>query len=202
MKSVVSFVIAMGGLVISTPSAHAEMVLGTELSSAMCALNPPYRNLRQCVDGRATTINFFRVTNQPCRNQRYNLTPLQETMVSRIIPDGNVRRQIWQNYGRCSGMSPNNYFRKMTSLATGLRMPAIVMDNKTYRVSNVGFMQQLIAHNPGLPMASISLYCQRNRSNQSILTYINTCYDNDGRYSRCSQLSASCPSQFYILGLR
>ena len=111
----------MGAL--ATPAAHADSVLGVELSPAVCKLNPYMGNLRQCIEGNPMTVNFYRVANQSCSNSRYSMSPLQEKITSKVIPDGNIRKNIWQQYGRCSGLSTPNYFRTITSLASQLKLP-------------------------------------------------------------------------------
>ncbi|MBR7540082.1 hypothetical protein KC221_28265, partial [Mycobacterium tuberculosis] len=45
---------------IATPAAHADSVLGVELSPAICKLNPYMGNLRQCIEGNPMTVNFYR----------------------------------------------------------------------------------------------------------------------------------------------
>ncbi|MFO1365838.1 MAG: hypothetical protein U1E91_05835 [Moraxella sp.] len=70
-----------------------------------CKLNPYMGNLRQCIEGNPMTVNFYRVANQSCSNGRYSMSPLQEKITSKVIPDGNIRKNIWQQYGRCSGLS-------------------------------------------------------------------------------------------------
>ncbi|WP_248789055.1 hypothetical protein, partial [Escherichia coli] len=74
---------------IATPAAHADSVLGVELSPAICKLNPYMGNLRQCIEGNPMTVNFYRVANQSCSNSRYSMSPLQEKITSKVIPDGN-----------------------------------------------------------------------------------------------------------------
>jgi ribonuclease I len=188
----------MGAL--ATPAAHADSVLGVELSPAICKLNPYMGNLRQCIEGNPMTVNFYRVANQSCSNSRYSMSPLQENLTSKVIPDGNIRKNIWQQYGRCSGLSTPNYFRTITSLASQLKLPKELSSGRSYRFASNGLSRQLISLNPGMKPNSFNFFCQKNSAGQSVLTYINVCYDNNGRFAQCATRSYTCPSQFLIDG--
>ena len=185
---------------IATPAAHADSVLGVELSPAICKLNPYMGNLRQCIEGNPMTVNFYRVANQSCSNSRYSMSPLQEKITSKVIPDGNIRKNIWQQYGRCSGLSTPNYFRTITSLASQLKLPKELSSGRSYRFASSGFSRQLLSLNPGMKPNSFNFFCQKNSAGQSVLTYINVCYDNNGRFAQCATRSYACPSQFLIDG--
>lgn len=185
---------------IATPAAHADSVLGVELSPAVCKLNPYMGNLRQCIEGNPMTVNFYRVANQFCSNSRYSMSPLQEKITSKVIPDGNIRKNIWQQYGRCSGLSTPNYFRTINSLASQLKLPKELSSGRSYRFASSGFSRQLLSLNPGMKPNSFNFFCQKNSAGQSVLTYINVCYDNNGRFAQCATRSYACPSQFLIDG--
>jgi len=188
----------MGAL--ANPAAHADSVLGVELSPAICKLNPYMGNLRQCIEGNPMTVNFYRVANQACSNSRYSMSPLQENLTSKVIPDGNIRKNIWQQYGRCSGLSTSNYFRTITSLASQLKLPKELSSGRSYRFASNGLSRQLLSLNPGMKPNSFNFFCQKNSAGQSVLTYINVCYDNNGRFAQCATRSYTCPSQFLIDG--
>lgn len=185
---------------IATPAAHADSVLGVELSPAVCKLNPYMGNLRQCIEGNPMTVNFYRVANQSCSNSRYSMSPLQEKITSKVIPDGNIRKNIWQQYGRCSGLSTPNYFRTINSLASQLKLPKELSSGRSYRFASSGFSRQLLSLNPGMKPNSFNFFCQKNSAGQSVLTYLNVCYDNNGRFAQCATRSYTCPSQFLIDG--
>lgn len=185
---------------LAVQSAHADSVLGVELSPAICKLNPYMGNLRQCIEGNPMSVNFYHVNNQACGNGRYSMTPLQENIITKVIPDGTIRKSIWQQYGRCSGMTPSNYFRQITSLASQLRLPKELSSGRNYRFAANGFRSQLLSLNPGMRPNSFNLFCQKNSAGQAVLTYINVCYDNNGRFGQCATRSNSCPSQFLIDG--
>lgn len=193
-------IIGMGISVLAMPVSHADSVLGIELSPITCKLNPQMASLRQCIEGNPMTVNFYRVYHQPCTNSRYTVSPLQESITAKIIPDPNVRRNIWQQYGRCSGMSAPAYFRQITTLASQLKLPKELSSGRSYRFTASGFTRQLITLNTGLLPRSVNLFCQRNSSGQAVLTYINVCYANNGRFGQCTTQSNACPSQFLIDG--
>lgn len=190
----------LGVGVFGVQSAHADSILGIELSPAICKLNPYRGNLRQCIEGNPMTVNFYRINNQPCANSRYSISPLQENITSKVIPDSNVRKNIWQQYGRCSGLNSSNYFRQITALAGQLKLPKELSSGRNYRFAANGFKSQLLSLNTGMRPNSFNLFCQKNSAGQSVLTYINVCYDNSGRFGQCATRSNSCPSQFLIDG--
>lgn len=186
--------------VFGVQSAHADSILGIELSPAICKLNPYRGNLRQCIEGNPMTVNFYRINNQPCANSRYSISPLQENIISKVIPDSNTRKNMWQQYGRCSGLNSSNYFRQITALAGQLKLPKELSSGRSYRFVSTGFSRQLLSLNPGMKPTSFNLFCQKNGAGQSVLTYVNVCYDNSGHFGQCTTRANSCPGQFLIDG--
>lgn len=118
-------------------SNNNSLTLGIEVSPAVCSIYPNYNKLRQCIDGSSFTINYFDTGNQgQCvMSNHARLTPLQENVVAKFIPDGYVRQQMWQNYGKCSGMSVSNYFRSITNLTTNLSLPSEIANTSSHRVN-------------------------------------------------------------------
>lgn len=179
------------------------ITLGIEASPAVCSIYPNYNKLRQCIDGSSFTINYFDTGNrgQCVMSNHARLTPLQENVVAKFIPDGYVRQQMWQNYGKCSGMSVSNYFRSITNLTTNLSLPSEIINSSSYRVNYGKFLQKIATANPGLSPQSLRLYCQMNRKNQMLLTHINVCYNSTGRFAQCGSVKpTTCPNEFTIQG--
>lgn len=198
--SLVTTAILSNCLFLIPTSVQAEMVLGIEMSPAVCSLYPSYGDLRQCIMGNPMTVNFLKITNQQCTNTRYSLTPLQESLASKLIPDYNMRQQVWQNYGRCSGMNTSNYFRKINQLSSKLKLPKELSSGKSYQISQKQLIKQLVQNNTGLQPKSVSLFCQTNERKQTVLTYINICYNDNETFGECTYVIPSCPSKFMIDG--
>lgn len=192
--------IVVGSLSLQSTSAQADITLGIEMSPAVCSLYPSYVKLRQCVAGNPMSVNFLKITNKKCTNARYSMTPLQESLASKLIPDVSMRQQVWQNYGRCSGMNTSNYFRKISQLSSQLKLPKELSNGKNYQVHQKSLIKQIVQLNAGLQPKSISLFCQVNDKRQSVLTYINICYNDDETFGQCTYVLPSCPSKFMIDG--
>lgn len=183
--------------------AQAGLTLGMELSPAVCSIFPNYNRLRQCIDGTPVTVNYFDTGSRGnCTlSSSYRLPPLQENIVARFIPDAYVRQQMWQNYGKCSGMSAPNYFRSITNLASNLRLPSELSNGGSYRVNHGKLLQQISRVNTGLVPQGIRLYCQMNRRSQMVLTHVNVCYAGNGRFAQCANVKpTTCPNDFNIQG--
>lgn len=185
----------------TTPS--NGVTLGLELSPAVCSLYPNYNKLRQCIDGTPLTVNYFNTGNQgrciTANSARLSL--LQENIIAKVIPDDYVRQQMWQGYGRCSGMSASNYFRSITILTARLKLPSELSNGTSYRVSHGRLLQQIATTNPQLFPQSLRLYCQMNRKNQPVLTHINICYNTIGQFAQCGTIKpTTCPNDFIIQG--
>lgn len=199
LPSLVGLVAFLG---LSSP-AQAGLTLGVEMSPAVCSIYPNYNRLRQCIDGTSVTVNYFDTGNRGNCNgsSSYRLPPLQENVVAKFIPDAYVRQQMWKNYGRCSGMSAPNYFRSITNLASSLRLPNELINSNSYRVNHGRFLQQIAGSNAGLSSQGIRLYCQMNRRNQMVLTHVNVCYSDSGRFAQCGNVKpTTCPNDFNIQG--
>ncbi|MFW2177940.1 MULTISPECIES: hypothetical protein [unclassified Moraxella] len=186
--------------------ARADSVLGIELSPALCKSSASYRNLRQCVEGNALSVSFYRVTDRPCNAQEYRMAPVQESIISRVIPDERIRQSIWQLHGRCSGMTSSGYFRQINNISSQLRLPKELSDRRSFFITTNELTQRIMGLNKGMSSQAVSLFCHTNTRNQAVLTHIAVCYDNQGRFGRCTtensqkSLINSCPSQIFIDG--
>lgn len=182
---------------------HADMVMGMELSPAVCRMHPNYAPLRQCSEGRPVSVSYFSTSRQgQCSSQiLLALSPLQEKVVARVIPDPYMRQQLWQNNGVCSGMTAPNYFRSITNAFNVFKLPNEILLNGRFRVNHASFLQQILNANPSLTPQSMRLFCQAGASGFPTLTQVNVCYNNAGKYSACSNIRpTNCPTTFYIDG--
>lgn len=180
---------------------HAEIVLGIELSPITCRLHPNYASLRQCSEGLPLVVNFFDTSFRgQCSPQiKLNLSPLQEKVVTKVIPDPYMRQQLWQDYGVCSGQSSSNYFRSITNLYSTLRLPPELSNGSNLRVSHPQFLKQMAGNNAGMSIGSVRLYCQSKTSKPAILTHMAICYNNNGKFTQCNTPRPSnCPQIFFI----
>ena len=119
-------------------SAHAEdgvapmpssYTLIIRLTPAACALDPELQKLRQCQDGFTLTISSLQAERlgkrlENCSRDQTNLSPLQERVVERVMPDKELRDEDWQKNGSCTGMTPTTYFRTIATYAQRLKIPS------------------------------------------------------------------------------
>lgn len=193
----------------STTATHAHAaqkptkeVLKVEMSAAVCRLNFFSKNkTRQCADGHPITIKGYDIGyDRYCSsNTAFKLSPLQQKLVARYIPDKKTQKRIWQTYGKCSSLTANEYFRQLNRRAKNLTLPKELSSGNNYRVNKTRFMQQLLSSNKNMSPNNIDLICKNNSKNQAVLAQINFCYKN-GKYSACDKKVDNCPKNFLIYG--
>ncbi len=177
-------------------------VLKVEMSSAICRLNSLSKNkTRQCINGHPITIKGYDIGyNRYCSsNTAFKLSPLQQQLVARFIPDKKIQKRIWQTYGKCSPLTANEYYRQLNQRAQNLKLPKELSSGNSHHVNKAHFMQQLLSSNKDMSPNNIDLMCKTNSHKQAVLTQINFCYKN-GKYSACPKKVGNCPQNFLIYG--
>lgn len=180
-----------------------QSILMIEMSTAECKLNYfSMSKTRQCTDKHAISVKGMDIgyTKSCSGNANLRLPPLQKKVVTRYIPDPNVQKQIWAEYGKCSPLTSTEYFHKLTNHAKQLKLPKELSAGNNYTVTKSRFMQQLLSINTGMKPDNLDLICSKNGKNQSVLTEIDVCYANQGKYSDCPKKVDNCPSSFIIYG--
>jgi ribonuclease T2 len=207
--------IVISGLctVISEP-VHAEMInppssftLIIRMTPAVCALDPELQKLRQCQDGFTLTISSLQAERasgkrlENCSSKQTNLSPLQERIVERVMPDKVLRDQDWQKNGSCTGMTPHLYFRTIATYAQRLKIPSELASPRDTVLTKNYIIHRLQQLNPGLTDKSILLRCTMEAGRElPILTELRSCYNTQGQYDVCpSYFKSNCPSSVVIL---
>ena len=189
----------------NTPS---NFTLIITMTPAACALDPELQKLRQCQDGFTLTIsslqaewpNGKRLEN--CSREPTNLSPLQERVVERVMPDKQLRDEDWQRNGSCTGMTPNVYFRTIATYAKRLVVPPELATPRDTVLAKSFIINRLQQLNPGLTEKSLLLRCTPYAGHElPILTTVRSCYNNQGQYDACfAAPKSNCPANVIIHG--
>lgn len=182
----------------------AGYILHVQMTPAVCALDSSKQKQRKCLEGYSLTISSLLPevpVNRNCETKSSaQLSPLQATVVARVMPNDNERVQLWQSVGGCVPMNASQYFRTIINFAERLKVPADLTSPNTIAVQKESLRQQFTKLNPSLPANGIRFSCQSSRSD-SILTEIRVCYQKNGQYKQCaSHVVTGCPNEFTIKG--
>lgn len=198
---------AIGLSQFSHANEQKTLVLLIDLSPALCSLDETRSKLRQCTDGYSLTVSGLRAEpmaeNAPCSHASANLPPLQDKVVSRIMPDAVLKDKAWQQYGACLNVPKTQYFRLIINLANRLKLPKELSTGESYRVNKPKFVAKVTGLNHQMTSSSLRLTCRDDsKQQQTLLTQMQVCYSQDGSYSSCPvTILDSCSNQFYIRGL-
>ena len=180
-------------------------LLKINLVPALCRIDDSFRNSRQCMEGYALTVTGLLpegVNTRKCAtSSNANLSPVQNRLLTRIMPDENDRVRLWRAVGGCVGTTANQYFRSMINNAEHLKVPPEVTPPNSVRVNRMALKARFVDLNPGLTVDGINFNCMPDRNNTMLLTHINVCYLPNGRFRACSGARVvTCPNTVTIQG--
>ncbi|WP_227429724.1 hypothetical protein [Psychrobacter sp. I-STPA6b] len=186
---------------IYSSSAHASetgrQILTLEMTPAMCLLYPSRAQMRQCQEGYRMTVSSLDLGYDCLSSTTPVLSPVQEKVVRRIMPDDTFLRQAWRRHGACSPLSASEYFRLVTRYTSELKLPEEIASGDRYYVDKAMLQQKFRRLNPRLRIGQINFICQPVQQ-RSILTKIQICY-TDGQ-GNCSNTVDTCPDRLTIWG--
>lgn len=190
-----------------TASPPSSFTLIIRMTPAACALDPALQKLRQCQDGFTLTISSLQAERasgrrlENCSRDQTNLSPLQERVVERVMPDKQLRDEDWQRNGSCTGMSPNVYFRTIATYAQRLKIPSELASPRDTVLTKSYIISKLQQLNPGLTEKSLLLRCTvESGRDLPVLTELRSCYNTQGQYDACpAYIKSNCPSSVVIL---
>ncbi len=185
----------------------SSFTLIIRMTPAVCALDPELQNYRQCRDGFTLTISSLQAERasgkrlENCSYKQTNLSPLQERIVERVMPDKVLRDQDWQRNGSCTGMTPHLYFRTIATYAQRLKIPSELASPRDTVLTKNYIMSRLQQLNPEVTDKSILLRCTAESGRElPILTELRACYNTQGQYDACpSYVKSNCQSSVVIL---
>ncbi len=188
----------------NTPSSFTLII---RMTPAACALDPELQKLRQCQDGFTLTISSLQAERasgkriENCSHDQTNLSPLQERVVERVMPDKQLRDEDWQRNGSCTGMSPTVYFRTIATYAQRLKIPSELASPRDTVLTKNYIINKLQQLNPGLTDKSLLLRCTAEPGREyPVLTELRSCYNTQGQYDACpAYIKSNCPSSVVIL---
>lgn len=188
---------------IAAPAVQGYM-MQIQLTPATCAIDSSKQRQRKCLEGYSLTIDGLWPetvgTNNCSTVSSGRLAPLQAKVVARVMPDETARLQLWRHIGGCVPMNASQYFRMVINLAEKLKVPNEMVGESSLKVQHNALRAQFLRLNPSLPATGLKLNCQLSRG-ISILTEIQVCYSNKGKYKACNaHLVANCPANFVIKG--
>lgn len=194
-------------VVLNIHQTHASPLQGyvmrIQMAPAICALDRNSAKQRKCLEGYSLTIaGLIPETNTAnCTTQSSAvLSPLQAKVMIRVIPEENVRYQLWRDVGGCIPMNASQYFRMMINLAEKLKMPSALNVYEDRKIQQSSLKAQFLKLNQGMSSNGIKFSCQNIR-NRSVLTEIRVCYKANGEFQQCSsKIVTNCPHEFDIKG--
>ena len=205
-----TFKSALMGLLVCCFSAKiyanpTSYMLQIELSPAVCKIDSTQKRTRQCLEGYSLNVRglYPQGATKSCQTSNVlNLTPVQNRVLMRIMPDENHQAKLWRNVGGCVSMNANQYFRLVTSYAERLKVPEEISTQTDLRVGRDWLEKKFMTLNSGMPTQSLVLACAAGPKRGSILlTSIQVCYKTNGRYTNCqTQTKDTCPTHFLIQG--
>ena len=190
-----------------TASPPSSFTLIIRMTPAVCALDPELQKLRQCQDGFTLTISSLQAERaggrrlENCSHDQTNLSPLQERVVERVMPDKQLRDEDWQRNGSCTGMTPTLYFRTIATYAQRLKIPSELASPRDTVLTKSYIINKLQQLNPGLTDKSLLLRCTTESGREfPVLTELRSCYNTQGQYDACpAYIKSNCPSSVVIL---
>ncbi|WP_230655877.1 ribonuclease T2 family protein [Psychrobacter sp. I-STPA10] len=180
------------------PNQNRNHVLVLEMTPAMCLFYPSRTQMRQCQEGYRVTVETLDLGYDCVSSTTPVLSPVQEKVVHRIMPDDTFIRQAWRRYGACSPYSASEYFRLVTRYSSKLRLPTELTETGQYRVDKNAFTQKFKRLNPDIGINQIYFSCQQAQQ-KSILTKIEICYANNN-HNNCPKMADACQDQITIWG--
>jgi ribonuclease T2 len=202
-----SSVLCMSAFAEESTIPPSSFTLIIRMTPAACALDPELQKLRQCQDGFTLTISSLQAERtsgkrlENCSHDQTNLSPLQERVVERVMPDKQLRDEDWQRNGSCTGMSPTLYFRTIATYAQRLKIPSELASPRDTVLTKSYIINKLQQLNPGLTDKSILLRCTAESGREfPVLTELRSCYNTQGQYDNCpAYIKSNCPSSVVIL---
>lgn len=196
----------------SVPKTKVAYKLMIQLTPAACMTT--YGSVdRACLQNYWLTVQDFRIERsngsalpEHCGNHTLPpLSPIQASLLGRIIPSPAVRERIWRTGGACTGLSATDYFRLITTSVNRLKVPDAFRPKRTVMVSRQLLRQQMRSLNPSLPEQGFYFQCTPSpQLAKPLLSSIHICYRPDGAYSTCpfyANRLMSCGDVVAIQGL-
>jgi ribonuclease T2 len=181
--------------------------LAISLTPAFCSQHPELRNTQKCRARRPLTVHGLWPTKlkgpapEFCAGSALALSPEREQGLRDIMPDASLRRQQWEQRGRCSGLVADHYFAMVEKEFHDLKYPALLQrPGRTRIVKREALLAEFHRLNPGFPARGLVLRCT-NKGRPQMLTEIQVCLTQDGFPAECAaNFTPNCPVSMKIRG--
>ena len=143
-------------------------VLSLSWSSAWCALEGDARDDPQCDAGRGLTFVLHGLWPQHekgwpqyCRTAERDPTRGETAAMADVMGGAGLAFHQWKKHGRCSGLSPEEYFRAARRAWEGVTIPPVFARmSKTLEVPASVIEGAFLESNPGLRPDQITVTCR------------------------------------------
>jgi ribonuclease T2 len=163
-------------------------VLSLSWSSAWCALEGDARNDPQCDPGRGLTFVLHGLWPQYedgwpsfCRTVERDPTRAETAAMADIMGGAGLAFYQWKKHGRCSGLSPVDYYRTVRVAYQRVKIPDLFQDvSKRLGVPASVIEAAFLEANPGLSRDQITITCKDGRIEEARI-----CLTPDLDFRRC-----------------
>ncbi len=113
-----------------------------------------------------------------------------------IMPSPGLIRHEWSKHGTCSGLSSRDYFARIRSTFSALKIPPDYQQPlKQLTVKPIDIKRKFVAANPGHTEQSVRVQCSGGR----FLSEVRVCLDKDMKPRPCARDVGDCRSQSIIM---
>ena len=163
-------------------------VLSLSWSSAWCELEGDARDDPQCDAGRGLTFVLHGLWPQHekgwpqyCRTAERDPTRGETAAMADVMGGAGLAFYQWKKHGRCSGLSPEDYFRTARRAWEGIAIPPVFARmSKTLEVPASVIEGAFLESNPGLKPDQITVTCQ-----DGMIQEVRLCLTKDLEPRRC-----------------
>ncbi|HLQ19254.1 MAG TPA: ribonuclease T2 [Tabrizicola sp.] len=163
-------------------------VLSLSWSSAWCLLEGDARDDPQCNAGRGLAFVLHGLWPQYeegwpafCRTSERDPSRGETASMSDIMGGAGLAFYQWKKHGRCSGLSPLDYFRTARRAYERVRVPEVLTRmRESLEVPASVIEDAFLESNPGLLPDQITITCK-----EGLIQEVRICLSKDLKYRRC-----------------
>ena len=167
-------------------------VMSLSWSSAWCALEGDARRDPQCDAGRGLTFVLHGLWPQNesgwpsyCRTGQRDPTRTETAAMADIMGGAGLAFYQWKKHGRCSGLSPRDYFATARRAFDSVTIPPVFARmSKTLKVPAEVIESAFLEANPGLSADQITITCK-----DGLIQEVRLCLTPDLEPRRCGAYS-------------
>ncbi len=163
-------------------------VMSLSWSSAWCALEGDARRDPQCDAGRGLTFVLHGLWPQNesgwpsyCRTGQRDPTRTETAAMADIMGGAGLAFYQWKKHGRCSGLSPRDYFAAARRAFESVTIPPVFARmSKTLKVPAEVIEGAFLEANPGITADQITITCK-----DGLIQEVRLCLTPDLEPRRC-----------------